>query len=545
MALLPKPPARRPARSSDAGGGLARRQRDPDGEGCLTSVAQHRRQGHVDALVWGYVDRHWRGLLACCALLALIGAMAAGYIATLRTVWVQIDGRALVLRSHLATVGDALHEARIFLQPEDRVEPALDSPLQNGLRVQIARARTVRIVVDGELRTHRTLATRVGEILTEAGVRWIPEDRLTLGGQVVAGEQPLYAELASLRTVSSRGDERNSPFAAPPAPVEITVQRAVPISVQDGQTPFTFLTTARTLGEALLDKSITIYAADKVQPALDTPIRSGLKAYIERSRPVTLLADGQVRETRTRAATVGDLLQEEEVQLGAMDYVRPAADAALTNGLRVTVMRVRESEVVEEEPIPFAEEMRGSADLELDLQRIDNYGSPGVYKRSLKVRYENDVEVSRTLDREWVDKPPQNRITSYGMKIVERTITTSEGTFTYWRKIRSYVTSYSPSESGTSRDAPWFGRTRLGWTATKGVIAIDPTVIPFLTRIYVPGYGVGTAADTGGGIKGKHIDLCYDDGNLVTWWGWKDIYLLSPAPPADQILWILPNYPGY
>ena len=49
--------------------------------------------------------------------------------------------------------------------------------------------------------------------------------------------------------------------------------------------------------------------------------------------------------------------------------------------------------------------------------------------------------------------------------------------------------------------------TALGTKARRGVIAVDPKVIPFRTKIYVPNYGWGVAEDRGDAIKGKRIDL--------------------------------------
>jgi 3D (Asp-Asp-Asp) domain-containing protein len=77
----------------------------------------------------------------------------------------------------------------------------------------------------------------------------------------------------------------------------------------------------------------------------------------------------------------------------------------------------------------------------------------------------------------------------------------------------------------------------------KGIVAVDPSVIPLRSKVYVPGYGVGIAGDTGGSIKGRHIDLGYDEDNLVLWYRWVDVYLLDPPPPRSQIRWVLPNWP--
>jgi hypothetical protein len=63
--------------------------------------------------------------------------------------------------------------------------------------------------------------------------------------------------------------------------------------------------------------------------------------------------------------------------------------------------------------------------------------------------------------------------------------------------------------------------------------------------MYVPGYGLAKANDTGGGVKGKFVDLGYEDHNYVSWHWWTDIYLLTPVPPASQIRWILPDWPKY
>ena len=504
-----------------------------------------RRPASIESLVrlWRSLDLSDPRRRAFAALGVLVLTLAIGYVASLRTLRVQVDGRMLTLRTHVPTVGEALAEARIHLEPEDQVRPAVETAVAEAPLITVLRARTVFVTVDGRAQLHRTHALTVGEALTEAGVKWIPEDRITINGQPVSGDQPLYLETEATRRISSRGGARPQSLSAAPPTVAISVKRAVPIAVQDGQTPFTFLTTAQTLGEALLEKGITLYAADRIEPALDTPITTGLQATIERSRPVTLLADGQIRETRSRAATVGDLLQEEGLSLGPLDYSQPGPDQPLTAGQRVMVVRVREVELEEQESIPYETEYRANGNLEIDNLQVDNAGAPGQLKRSLRVRYENEVEVSRNMVREWVEKPPQSRIISYGTKIVLRTITTADGTFTYWRKLRVLATAYTAATCGKSRDNPQYGITRTGMKARKGIIAVDPPVIPFYTQIYVPGYGTGVAADTGSAIKGMHVDLCYDEWNFVDWWKWTDIYLLGSPPPANQIKWILPSYP--
>jgi 3D (Asp-Asp-Asp) domain-containing protein len=63
-------------------------------------------------------------------------------------------------------------------------------------------------------------------------------------------------------------------------------------------------------------------------------------------------------------------------------------------------------------------------------------------------------------------------------------------------------------------------------------------VIPLGTRLYIPGYGLAVAADTGGGVKGLIIDLGYSDDDYQEWSTSVEVYLLGPIP--DKI----PTIPG-
>ena len=69
--------------------------------------------------------------------------------------------------------------------------------------------------------------------------------------------------------------------------------------------------------------------------------------------------------------------------------------------------------------------------------------------------------------------------------------------------------------SATCYDLP--GHTATGMPVGQGVVAVDPSVIPLGTKMYVPGYGNGVAADVGGGIKGDTIDLWMTPSQCAAW----------------------------
>jgi 3D (Asp-Asp-Asp) domain-containing protein len=69
--------------------------------------------------------------------------------------------------------------------------------------------------------------------------------------------------------------------------------------------------------------------------------------------------------------------------------------------------------------------------------------------------------------------------------------------------------------SATCYDLP--GRTATGMPVGQGVVAVDPSVIPLGTRMKVPGYGNGVAADVGSGITGDTIDLWMTPSQCAAW----------------------------
>ena len=67
------------------------------------------------------------------------------------------------------------------------------------------------------------------------------------------------------------------------------------------------------------------------------------------------------------------------------------------------------------------------------------------------------------------------------------------------------------------------GKTALGVPVRKGVVAVDPTLIPLGTKLHVPGYGPGLAADVGYAVKGRVIDLWFPSTAKARSWGRRTV----------------------
>lgn len=107
-------------------------------------------------------------------------------------------------------------------------------------------------------------------------------------------------------------------------------------------------------------------------------------------------------------------------------------------------------------------------------------------------------------------------------RTITEVVNGEEFTFRYNCILKSFLTtSYDGNCKGCS------GRTHFtNESVVRGICAVDQHVIPPHSFFYVPGYGPCKAADKGGGIKGKEVDLGFEDVRQG-WWSRRYIDILT------------------
>ncbi len=454
---------------------------------------------------------------AATAILTLTG-LGCLYFATAKNVLLVEGAQTTQIWTHARTVEAALRDASIVLNADDKVSPTMETPLEADATIELTRARPVLVEAENGLEWINTVETFPANILADSGYRLFP------GDQVWADGIPL-------------GDPASSSLAAP---ARLRIKSAVPLTLETSGASQTLLSGAGSIGQALYEQGIVLYEADRISLPPDTRIEGPVRLSLQRSRSLKITADGAQIETRAVADTVGEALDQAGIALNGHDYAKPPWDRPLPRDGNIRVIRVTEKVLVEQTPIRSETVFEPLPDLEIDNQRLLDSGSFGVRARRVRVRFQDGQEVRRFLEGEWVARQAEPRRVGYGTNIVVRTMGSSDGTLSYWRAVRMYATSYSPSRAGVSPDAPNYGITASGRPLTKGLVAIDRRLIPFGTQMYVPGYGFALAADTGSGIRGRMIDLGYDDHNWISWHQYLTVYFLTPVPPAGSIVWIFP-----
>ena len=205
------------------------------------------------------------------------------------------------------------------------------------------------------------------------------------------------------------------------------------------------------------------------------------------AKQVTLEVGGDLLDLTTTARTVGEALAGWGFTVGPNDRLFPPAEALITDGGYITYEPRRAPAGAERVDVPFATVFQLDESLPVGTRRTLQAGQPGV-------AHVADEGV------EFVQEP-QDRAIAVGGK-------GGSPAPGYWSGrpvLAMSATAYSPQEAGLGT------RCATGLRARYGTVAVDSSVIPLGTPLYIEGYGYAVAADTGGAIKGNKIDLCFDE----------------------------------
>jgi uncharacterized protein YabE (DUF348 family)/3D (Asp-Asp-Asp) domain-containing protein len=459
------------------------------------------------------VDRRRRGHLAL--LCAVFGASLFAYgLLEPRTVHVLADGRSIELKTNQSHDRAVLSAAGIDVGEGDRVT-ALRGQGADVLRID--RARAVTMEVDGQRYRVMTHARTVQQVLDEAGVALGDRDSVWQGESLVSMSTPLDAP--SIR------DGRGM-FASQDRTIrDLRVERARAVTLVEGGRELRSSTSRPTVGQALREAGLVLGPGDRVTPGIDAPVEAGVRIEVAHAMPVTIALPDEDKSLFTFARTVGELLAEADVTLGAGAVSVPGLDAAITPGLAVHIVVLSASNEIEREFIESKTVYRTDDSLGVGETRTEP-GRDGALVRRYDVALVDGVEAGRTLVEEYYDPEPLDTVIYYPPQRDAAAAAPTESE--EGRVINVYATYYTPASAGRPPSDPNYGRTATGVLVTYGVVAVDPNVIPLGTRMFIPGYGYAVAADTGGAVKGYIIDLGYPDGVAVDWRPrWLDIYILE------------------
>ncbi|WP_027953492.1 G5 and 3D domain-containing protein [Halobacillus kuroshimensis] len=368
---------------------------------------------------------------------------------------------------------------------------------------------SVQVTQNGEKELIRTHADTVEELMSDLDVAVQPHDELShkLSDSVEYGMDVEYIASKSVHLAIDGGEKED------------------------------YSTTAATVGEFFKENDLEFKEHDQLSHQSSEHLADGMSIEVAEAFQVTLNDGGDEEHIWTTTSTVEELLKEQGIELDDLDELNLDADAWVSADTPLEITRVEKVTDIVEEETDYSVEVKKDDSLPKGERKVLEAGQEGLVKKTYEVTIENGEEVSRELVEETVDQESRREIVALGTKVdepapqpvVAASTSDAEKDTDSSRKVVQTSANVSKSSQETSREKESSQTMRMhataytaecagcsGVTATgidlnenpdKKVVAVDPSVIPLGSRVWVEGYGYAVAGDTGGAINGKRIDL--------------------------------------
>lgn len=345
--------------------------------------------------------------------------------------------------------------------------------------------KTINLTIDGEPIQITTIFGTVGQALDYSKFEFYPEDIV----------------IPSRDTKVTKG-------------LSVEVTKSVPVQFSVDDQMFTTRTPAKTVGEAITELaerySIEVKDVDEVNVLRTEVVSSQMEIKVHKAIPIIVNADGKKSEEFIAPRTVEDALKKLGLTLGTKDKISLALDHMLEPNDQLDVVRVSEKIEVLTSEIPY-QTVAQPADYPVGLpDKVVSRGSNGAQEQTIRLTLEDGKEVDREILGQRVVKSPTNQVVSRG---TQTSISRGGNTIQFKRAYVMRATAYCIPG----------GTTATGAAVRTGIIAVDPRVIPLGKNVYVEGYGVARALDTGGSIRGNRIDLYMNSQQEALSWGVRNV----------------------
>lgn len=286
--------------------------------------------------------------------------------------------------------------------------------------------------------------------------------------------------------------------------------------------------------EILKDNKIELRDNDYINLNKSQKISDGTILVIKSLVPIKILKGEQTINSFSYENTVKEALDEHGINYDEDDIISPELDSKILANMTIKVDKVEEKTVIEYNKIPYQSIIKYNKNFYIDTKKEVQKGEEGIVEVQKNQKFINGKLDSEFIIREITKKEPINQIIEKGSK--PKVITSRSGVRfekSMIMKASAYDLSYE--STGKKPGDKYYGITASGVKAKKGIVAVDPKVIPLGTKLYIESldgsenYGFAVAGDTGGAIKGNRIDLFYNDHEFVKKYGIKKVkvYILE------------------
>ena len=308
-------------------------------------------------------------------------------------------------------------------------------------------------------------------------------------------------------------------------------------------TTYTVESESTEMDEVLDEAGVKLAASDSVDTT-ENAEEDTVEVSITHRQYVSVTSDGATTAILTEEGdTVADVLDRLNIEMGENDIISEDLDHKVKNGDSIVINRVTITYEKETETIPYETEHVVDPEMARGTEGVKQEGVPGKTVYTYELKSIDGGEPTSTLVKTKTTEPvteiiargthvpapslsglSQSRDYITNIDDVEHTITTVSGsTYSVRKEISCTATAYS-SRAGS--------HTSTGRSAQVGVIAVDPSIIPYGTHMYIQSYdgsilyGTAVAGDCGSAIKGYRIDLFFNSESQCNAFGRREMKVL-------------------
>ncbi len=348
-----------------------------------------------------------------------------------------------------------------------------------------------------------TSSTSPKEIIKEAGIVYSALDELDLSGFIPGEDSSISIKKASL----------------------------VGVNDAKGTVYFTF---DGTVAEAIDLAEIQVGEDDLINYSTTQPVTDGMIISVARAFPVTVAYHGKRTNMQMAVGTVADAIAKAGITVGENDVISHDLDKVVSSGMVIFIDEVIYKEKTKTEKIAFESTTKKDSSLTQGTKKIVTEGVDGEKTVNYKEKYVNGVLIDSVIESETVTKKPVNQVTAIGTKKVYEVKAANGKAYSDMGSVKldknGIPKDYKKVISGSSTAYYGGTRTASGRPAKVGHVAVDPSIIPYGTELYIVAtdgtvYGYAIAADTGGFIHdGKTVvDVYMNSYDDCVQWGRKNV----------------------
>lgn len=301
--------------------------------------------------------------------------------------------------------------------------------------------------------------------------------------------------------------------------------------INDGDRVLVHMTYATDPAEILVEAGVEL---DNGDTYITQTVPGASEITVQRRQTVTIIRGGVTTRVYSYGETLEALFKRLNMELTSQDVISLPLNTMTRHGMTVTIGKgetVRENYVAQ---LPFETVYCQDPTLAAGEEVVLISGVNGLAACTDLVSYVDGKEVSRTELSRTVTHQPVNALIAVGT--AKEQPNESGLLVTHTGEVVRYIRAYNFEATAYSKYDPGCNDfTASGTLVHYGVVAVDPSVIPLGSELYIVTndgvyiYGFATAEDTGGAIKENRIDLYFDTVEQCLQFGRRDctVYLLS------------------